>query len=86
MPHSVMDPSLQSVLPPLLALTLAFWSRKIAVALLCGIWAGTLLLTSGQPMAGTVSAVRTTLEVALEPSNARLLIFCLLIGPLVVFL
>ncbi len=72
-----------SLLPPLVAIGLAIWTRKVLVALGAGIYIGATLLSGGNPFTGLLSAGGSLIAVALEPSNARLLVFCLLIGPLV---
>jgi len=72
-----------SLLPPLLAIALAVGTRQVHLALLTGIWLGATILAGGNPLAGIAGTVTTVTSVLLEPSNTRLLIFCLLIGPLV---
>jgi Na+/H+ antiporter NhaC len=72
-----------SLLPPLLAIALAVGTRQIHLALITGIWLGVTILAGGNPLAGITGTVTTVTSVLLEPSNTRLLIFCLLIGPLV---
>ncbi len=72
-----------SLLPPLAAISLAMGTRKVLVALSAGIYIGATLLSGGHPFQGVVGAVNSLITVVLEPSNARLLVFCLLIGPLV---
>jgi Na+/H+ antiporter NhaC len=72
-----------SLFPPLVAITLAIGTRRVMPALGAGIWMGATLVGGGNPLRGLVEAAASLLSVALEPSNTRLLIFCLLIGPLV---
>jgi len=72
-----------SLLPPLVAISLAVGTRKVLLALGVGIYIGATLLGGGNPFGGVVGAAGSLVAVAVEPSNARLLVFCLLIGPLV---
>jgi Na+/H+ antiporter NhaC len=77
------DTTFWSLLPPLVAITLAIATRKVLLALGAGIYIGAVLLSGGHPLTGAVAAFGSLWSVATEPSNARLLVFCLLIGPLV---
>ena len=72
-----------SLLPPLAAIALAISTRKVIVALSAGVFLGATLLAGGNPVLGLGEAVLSVLRVAADPSNTLLLLFCLLIGPLV---
>lgn len=72
-----------SLLPPLAAIALAISTRKVILALSSGIVLGGVLLSGGNPIDGLGEAILSILRVAADPSNTRLLVFCLLIGPLV---
>ena len=45
-----------SVLPPLLAIVLAIWSKQVILSLFAGIWMGHTLLSQFNPLAGIVQA------------------------------
>ncbi|MFQ5719543.1 MAG: Na+/H+ antiporter NhaC family protein [Acidobacteriota bacterium] len=79
-------PSAWVLLPPLVAIALAVRTRQVHLSLLAGIWIGALLVTGGHPLAGTAGTVEIIVQAATEPGNARVLLFCLLIGPLVLYL
>ncbi len=72
-----------SLLPPLAAIALAISTRKVIVALSSGVFLGATLLIGGNPVLGLGEAMLSVIRVAADPSNTRLLLFCLLIGPLV---
>ncbi len=79
------DPSILSLLPPLIAIGLAVWTRLVYVALATGIWLGWTILSGGNPVTGFAGAIEGTVLVIGEPGNTRLLLFSLLIGSLVVY-
>jgi tetracycline resistance efflux pump len=76
-------PSAWSLLPPAVAIGLALATRRVPLSLTAGILTGAVVLAGGNPLLGAVGTVRATLDVVAAPSNARLLLFALLIGPLV---
>jgi Na+/H+ antiporter NhaC len=80
------EPSVWSLLPPAVAIALAIRTRQVHLALLTGVWLGSTLASGGNPLAGMAGAVESVVQVLAEPSGARLLLFCLLIGPLVLYL
>ncbi len=79
------SPSVLSLLPPVLAIGLAIWTRQVYVALATGIWLGWTILSGGNPLDGLAGTIEGTVQVLGEPSNARILMFSLLIGSLVVY-
>lgn len=72
-----------SVLPPLLAIGLALWTRQVYLALAAGIWLGYLIIASGDPVAGTIGAIDAQVGVITDTGNARLVIFTLCMGALI---
>ena len=77
------DPSWISVLPPLLAIALAIWSKQVIPSLFAGIWIGHTLLAQFNPLAGLVAGLDGMINVFTDPGDARVLVFTLLIGPLI---
>ena len=77
------DPAWYSVLPPLLAIVLAIWSKQVIPSLFAGIWIGHTLLTQFNPLAGLVAGLDGMINVFTDPGDARVLVFTLLIGPLI---
>jgi Na+/H+ antiporter NhaC len=80
-----LDPSILSLLPPIVAIGLAVWTRQVYVALATGIWLGWTILNAGNPVAGFAGAIEGAVTVLGEPGNTRVLLFSLLIGSLVVY-
>ena len=79
------EPSVLSVLPPLVAIGLAVWKRQVYVALAVGIWLGWTILSGGNPLRGLAGSIEGTVIVLGEPGNTRVLLFSLLIGSLVIY-
>jgi len=77
------DPSWYSVLPPVLAIVLAIWSKQVIPSLAAGIWMGHTLLSQFNPLAGIARGLDSTVNVFTDAGDARVLIFTLLIGPLI---
>jgi Na+/H+ antiporter NhaC len=77
------DPTWYSVLPPLLAIVLAIWSKQVILSLFAGIWMGHTLLNQFNPLAGISQGLDGIIQVFTEPGDARVLVFTLLIGSLI---
>jgi Na+/H+ antiporter NhaC len=72
-----------SLLPPLVAIVLALWTRQVFIALAVGIWFGYLILAGGNPLEGTLGAIEAQIAVMTNPGNAKLVIFTLIMGALI---
>ncbi len=55
------------------------------MALAAGIWLGWTILSGGNPIAGLGGAIEGTVQVLGDPGNARVLMFSILIGSLVIY-
>ena len=77
------DPQWYSVLPPLLAIALAIWSKQVIPSLFAGIWSAHTLLNQFNPLTGIARSLDGTINVFTDPGDARVLVFTLLIGPLI---
>lgn len=71
------------LLPPVVAIALALWTRQIFLSLLLGLWLGTTILAGGNPAAGLRELADQIVTVFTSESNASIIIFCLLVGSLV---
>ena len=79
------------VLPPIIAIVLALWTRQVFLALVVGIWCGYMILAAEgghlfanlHPLSGTLDTLNSFVKVLTDPDNARLVIFSLIIGPLI---
>ena len=72
-----------SVLPPLLAITLAIITRQVILSLSVGIWIGFCLLESVNPLAGIGLALDGIVYVFSDAGDTRVLMFTLIIGGLI---
>jgi len=77
------DPTWYSILPPVLAIALAIWSKQVILSLFAGIWMGHTLLNQFNPLVGIAKGLDGTIDVFTDPGDARVLVFTLLIGPLI---
>ena len=77
------DPSWYSILPPVLAIVLAIWSKQVILSLFAGIWIGYTLLNGLNPVAGAARSLDGIIEVFGDGGDARVLLFTLLIGSLI---
>ncbi|WP_119841833.1 Na+/H+ antiporter NhaC family protein [Salinibacter ruber] len=71
------------LLPPVVAIGLAMWTRQIYLSLFAGLWLGTTILVGGNPVLGLRELADQIVTVFTTESNARILVFCLLVGGLV---
>ena len=71
------------LLPPVVAIVLAMWTRQVYLSLLAGLWVGTTTLVSGNPLLGLRELADQIVLVFESASNTRVLLFCLLVGSLV---
>ncbi|MGH2569254.1 MAG: Na+/H+ antiporter NhaC family protein [Bacteroidota bacterium] len=72
-----------SILPPVLAIVLAIWTRQVFISLFLGIWSGWMILSGGDPVAGFGSAIQACIDVFKDAGNTRVIIFSSLIGALI---
>ena len=77
------EPAWYSVLPPVLAIVLAIWTKQVILALFAGIWIGYTLLNGMNPLAGMTAGLDGVIAVFADGSDARVLLFALLIGSLI---
>lgn len=71
-----------SLLPPLLAISIAVIRREVVVALLSAIFAAELILASGNPWLAFLNSIERLVAVFASSDNTRILLFSLLIGAL----
>ncbi len=77
------DPGWYSVLPPVIAIVLAIWSKQVILSLFAGIWMGHTLLNQFNPLAGITRGLDGVIDVFTDPGDARVIVFTLLIGSLI---
>ena len=72
-----------SLLPPLLAIGLAIYTRQVFLSLAAGIWLGFTITSGWNPAAGAVAAIDGSIAVLGDAGNARVIVFTFLIGALI---
>ena len=77
------EPSWYSILPPVLAIVLAIWSKQVLLSLFAGIWIGYTLLNGLNPFTGVTEGLEGLVKVFGDAGDTRVLIFTLIIGSLI---
>ncbi len=77
------DPSWYSILPPIIAIILAIWTKQVILSLFAGIWMGFTLMNGFNPLTGFTAGVDGLIDVFGEAGDTRVIIFTLLIGSLI---
>jgi len=71
------------LLPPVVAIVLALWSREVYLSLLTGLWLGTTILVGGNPLLGLQELMSQLVTVFEDRSNTSILLFSMLVGGLI---
>lgn len=69
-----------ALLPPLVAIISAIWTKRVILALLAGVWIGGVMVAGGNPVVGTTQTLEWIVSSVTSDWNARILIFDFLIG------
>jgi len=77
------DPTWISILPPILAIGLAIWTRQVYLSLAGGLWFAWTILEGWNPLAGIAATIEGTVTVFGDPGDARVIMFTLVIGALI---
>lgn len=80
MPH---DFGIWSILPPVLAITLAIVTRQVFLSLYAGIAVGYLVVHDWHPIAGIVASLDACVSVFGDAGNTRVILFSVLVGSLI---
>lgn len=75
-----------TLLPPVAALLVAVWTRNVYWALGLAIWLSETLIAQFNPAMGALGGIDRTAAVFGSAGNARILMFCLIIGALIAFM
>lgn len=81
-----MDYGILSLLPPILAIILAIFTRQVYVSLIVGIFAGWWIINDGNLWLGFLDTVQGLVTVFEDAGNTRTIMFCALVGALIVFI
>ena len=79
-----MDYGWLSILPPLVAILLAITTRQVYLSLFLGILLGWVILADWNVLAGLAHSIDALVGVFQDPGNTRVIIFCALIGALII--
>ena len=75
-----------SLLPPIVAIVLAVWTRQVYLALFFGIFVGYSILSNWNPFIGFADTLEALLEVFQSPSNSSVILFSILMGVLITYI
>lgn len=75
-------PGWLSIAPPVIAIAVAFKTKRVLSALMAGILCATLILSSSQPYLAPVLALDSLIATLAAPDNLRLVMFSVLVGGL----
>jgi len=74
-----------SVVPPLLAIVLAIWSKQVYLSLFAGIWMAWTILSGWNPATGLVVSIDQLVGVLADPDRTMLIMLSVMIGALLTF-
>ncbi|MCB0685637.1 MAG: sodium:solute symporter, partial [Saprospiraceae bacterium] len=64
-----------SVLPPVIAIILAIWTKQVYVSLVFGLFLGWLILNDGNLLLGFLDTLYAMVDVFTDPGNTRTIMF-----------
>ncbi|MCH7817087.1 MAG: hypothetical protein IIC60_11015, partial [Proteobacteria bacterium] len=75
------DYGVLSIVPPLLTIAVALYSKNVLLALVCGIMSGSLILTGFNPFAATLNAIENqVLKEVTSGTQVQVILVILIIG------
>ncbi|TVP58736.1 MAG: C4-dicarboxylate ABC transporter [Gemmatimonadales bacterium] len=77
------DPTWVSILPPVIAIVLAIWTRQVYLSLAAGVWMGWMIVEGWNPLSGLGVAIEQSVAVLASAGNANVILFTLVIGALI---
>ena len=75
-----------SLILPVVAIILAIATRQVFVSLLFGILLGWVIINDGNIWLGFLDSVQALVDVFKDSGNTRTIMFCALVGALIVFI
>jgi Na+/H+ antiporter NhaC len=76
-------PGWASLLPPLVAILIALWTKQVYPSLFAGIWLGWTVLDAGNPIAGLRDAIQACIDVFKDEGNTKVIAFSAAVGALI---
>jgi tetracycline resistance efflux pump len=77
------DPTWISLMPPVLAIVLAIWTRQVYPSLAGGLWLAWTVLEGWNPLAGLGATIQGAVAVFGDAGDTRVILFTLVIGALI---
>src|SRR5690606_10196801 len=77
------DPTWVSVLPPMLAIALAIWTRQVYLSLAGGLWLAWTIVVAWDPLSGAAAAIDGLVAVLGNAGDAEVVMFTMGIGALI---
>lgn len=74
-----------SILPPVIAIVLAIWTKQVFISLFFGIWLGWTVLAGGNPLTGLADALESCIRVFEDGGNTKVIAFSAMVGALIAF-
>lgn len=71
------------LLPPIVAIVLALWTRQVYLSLFLGLWIGTTILAGWNPILGLRGLADQLVAVFQDAGNTRIILFSILVGGLI---
>ena len=81
-----MEYGIWSLLPPVAAIILAIRTKQVYVSLGVGIWLGWMIMSSWNPLSGTLAMIQGLVDVFADAGNTRTIMFSALVGALIIFI
>ncbi|MBT8218586.1 MAG: sodium:solute symporter [Bacteroidia bacterium] len=75
-----------SLLPSLLAILLAIWTKQVFISLLLGIWLGWMIIKDFNFLDGTFATIQALVDVFQDAGNTRTIMFAALVGALIILI
>lgn len=75
-----------SLIPPVIAIILAIVTKQVFVSLLLGIWLGWVIIADYNLLKGSLDTVQALVDVFKDSGNTRTIMFCALVGALILFI
>ncbi|MTB49760.1 Na+/H+ antiporter NhaC family protein [Lewinella sp. W8] len=75
-----------TLIPPVVAILLAILTRQVFISLLTGIFLGYVILAGGNLWLGFLDTLQGMVDVFADAGNTRTIMFCALVGALIVFM
>lgn len=75
-----------SLVPPVVAILLAIRTKQVFVSLLFGIWLGWVIIDDFNFLTGSLATIEGLVDVFRDPGNTRTIMFCALVGALIIFI